>query len=86
MSSVLGPRLLGTAILIVGLLCCGRAALASAGSVQDLLAGGLTPSSAPSLLAPITSVGRKGWDCKPEQAAQAQHWHTAELPAGSDSR
>jgi hypothetical protein len=79
MSSALVSRLLAVLLLACGLVCT-RMAVANAASVADLLAGGLTASAAPGLLGPITSVGRKGWDCKPEHAAAAQHWRTAELP------
>jgi hypothetical protein len=84
MSSVLGSRILA-AVLLAGALLCGRGALANAASVGDLLAGGLTASGPPGLLAPITSAGRKGWDCKPEHAAGSQRWRAAELPSGPDS-
>ena len=79
MSRVLFSRVLAAGFLL-GALLCGRIAFANAASVEDLLAGGLLPSAAPGLLAPITSEGRKGWDCKPEHAAEAQHWHAANLP------
>jgi hypothetical protein len=81
MSRVLVPRLLAAALL-AGALFTGRFALANAASVEDMLAGQLTASASPAMLGPITSAGRKGWDCKPEHAASAQHWHNAELPAG----
>jgi hypothetical protein len=81
MSRVLWSRLLAVGFLL-GALFCGRIALANAGTVEDLLAGGLIPSAPPSLLEPIASEGRKGWDCKPEHAAEAQHWNAANLPTG----
>jgi hypothetical protein len=83
MSRVLASRLLAAGFLL-GAVLCGRFALANAASVEDLLAGGLIPSAAPGLLEPITSAGRKGWDCKPEHAAEAAHWHAAHLPAGPE--
>lgn len=61
-------------------LVCGGAALAKAASLEDLLTGQLVASSAPALLGPITSEGRKGWDCKPERAAAAPRGAEAELP------
>jgi hypothetical protein len=81
MSSALVSRILAGALL-VGTLLCARAGLAGASSLEDILAGGMAPSSAAGLLGPITSAGRKGWDCKPEHVAQSQHWQAAELPAG----
>ena len=73
--------MLGAGLLAVSL-CCGAAALARAGSLEDLLAGQLVASESPPLLGPITSAGRKGWDCKPEHAAGAAEWNAAELPPG----
>jgi hypothetical protein len=75
------PRLLAAGLL-AGAIFTGWFALANAASVEDMLAGQLTVSASPTLLGPITSAGRKGWDCKPEHAASAQHWQHAELPAG----
>ncbi|HEY1429537.1 MAG TPA: hypothetical protein VGF18_08180 [Candidatus Tumulicola sp.] len=51
-----------------------------AASVADLLAQGALAPQAPALLGPITSAGRKGWECKPEIAAAAKGAHQAELP------
>ena len=79
-------RFVLTTALLAGALACGRAAFAGAASVEDLLAGGLVPSTAPALLGPITSVGRKGWDCKPEHAAMSAHWKGGELPVPPDSK
>jgi hypothetical protein len=59
-----------------------RFGIAGAASVEDAIAGALTPSAAPMLLGPITSAGRVGWECKPERAAASAHWHESELPAG----
>jgi len=83
MSRVLALRLF-VAGLVLAALFCGRLAVASAASVEDMLSGGLLPSGAPALLEPITSAGRKGWDCKPEHAAEAEHWHSAHLPSPPD--
>lgn len=83
-SRTLFPRLLAVLLLTGGLLC-GRFALASATSVDDLLSGALTPSGAPALLGPITSSGRVGWECKPERAASSERVHDAELPADPTS-
>ena len=85
MSSALARPLL-LVILAAGTLAFGRFAVAGAAGVEDLLAGGLTPSAAPALLGPITSAGRKGWECKPEHVAAAPDWKAAELPADPDSR
>ena len=79
MSRTLLLRLVATGLL-AGALLCGRLAVASAASLEDLLAGALTPSAAPALLGPITAAGRVGWECKPERAAAAGSWHDAELP------
>lgn len=61
---------------------CGGAAagVAGASSVESALEGALQPSAAPALLGPITESGRKGWACKPEQAAAASSAQQAELP------
>jgi hypothetical protein len=78
----LGPRLLAAALL-VGALLCGRLALADAASLENLIAGALTPSSAPAILGPITAEGRKGWDCKPERSAAAANAKQAGLPTAT---
>ena len=75
------PRLLA-AVILAGALLCARFAIAQAASLEELLAGALTPSAAPELLGPITSAGRIGWECKPERAAAAAPWRNAELPSG----
>lgn len=61
---------------------CGGAAagVAGASSVESALEGALQPSADPALLGPITESGRKGWACKPEQAAAARSSQQAELP------
>ncbi|MGA8575330.1 MAG: hypothetical protein WB609_06520 [Candidatus Cybelea sp.] len=79
MPTTLLQRLLAAGLL-AGALLCGRVAVASAASLEDLLSGALTPSAAPALLGPITAAGRVGWECKPERAAAAGSWHDAELP------
>ena len=56
------------------------AGAAGASSLESMLAGAFQPSAAPALLGPITEAGRKGWTCKPEQAAAARDWRKAELP------
>jgi hypothetical protein len=68
-------------LLAAGFIASGRFALAGAASLEEMLAGALTPSSAPALLGPITSAGRVGWECKPERAAAAMTYRQAELPA-----
>lgn len=78
-------RLLAVLLMAGGVAWSGRAALAGAASLDDLLAGALSPSSAPALLGPITSAGRIGWECKPEQAATAAPWRQAELPSDAGS-
>lgn len=79
MSSAPVLRLLAAGLMTAALVC-GGAALAKAASLEELLAGQLVASSAPALLGPITSEGRKGWDCKPERAAAAARRREAELP------
>lgn len=64
----------------------GAYGFSGAASLETALEGALAPSAAPSLLGPITESGRKGWECKPEQAAAASHAGGAELPAADDSR
>ena len=85
MSSALARPLL-LAALLVGLLLCGAFGFANAAALEQALSGQLVPSAAPSLFGPITSAGRKGWDCKPEHAAAAWEWKQAELPAEPESR
>ncbi|MBV8434091.1 MAG: hypothetical protein JO029_07430 [Candidatus Eremiobacteraeota bacterium] len=74
------------AAALAGAFFCGRFAVANAAAAEDVLAGQLTPSATPGLLGPITSAGRKGWDCKPEHAAASASVHAAELPAAPDTR
>jgi hypothetical protein len=69
--------------LLAALLFCGHAAIAATQSLETAIAGELTPSAMPSLLGPITSGGRVGWECKPERAAGASGWREAELPRDS---
>lgn len=57
--------------------------VAGAASIESALEGALQPSEVPPLLGPITEAGRKGWACKPEQAAAARAAHDAELPDAS---
>jgi hypothetical protein len=78
-SRTLVPHVLAI-VLLAAAFFCGRIALADASSLEDLLSGALTPSTAPALLGPITSAGRVGWECKPERAAASSGWREAELP------
>jgi hypothetical protein len=55
--------------------------LAGAASLGDWLAEDAVASTLPAMLAPITSVGRKAWNCKAELAASAPHVDEAELPS-----
>jgi hypothetical protein len=52
-----------------------------AASVADLLTQTALSPQAPALLGPISSTGRRGWECKPERAAAATGSHQAELPS-----
>lgn len=74
-------RLLAALLLAAGLAWSGRVAAAGAATLEELLAGAMTPSAMPSLLGPITAQGRVGWECKPERAAAAPSYGQAELPA-----
>jgi hypothetical protein len=80
-------RLWVRAVLSLALLTAvaggAAAGVAGAASVESALEGALAPSAAPALLGPITEAGRKGWACKPEQAAAARTAHDAELPDAS---
>lgn len=55
-------------------------ALAGAVSLDDSLTAGVASVEVPSLLAPILSAGRKGWDCTPERAASTRQASEADLP------
>jgi hypothetical protein len=68
--------------LALALLTAGSAgfARASVAAIQDLANAELPSSSIPSLLGPINELGRNGWQCVPERAAQAVRGATAELP------
>jgi hypothetical protein len=68
--------------LLALLLIWARLGVAGAASLEDALTGALLPSAGPSLLGPITSAGRVGWECKPERSAASPGWHEAELPHG----
>lgn len=59
-------------------------AYANAPSLDVRSADALMPSEAPTLLAPITQAGRKGWACKPEQAAASAERREAMLPGDPD--
>ncbi len=70
--------------ILSGLLALAAAgagiAYANAPSLDVRSADALTPSEPPALLAPITQAGRKGWACKPEQAAASADRREAMLP------
>jgi hypothetical protein len=78
--SRLWVRIALCAVLLVAAAGGTAAGVAGAATVESMLEGALQPSAAPSLLGPITEAGRKGWACKPEKAASAEHWQDAELP------
>jgi hypothetical protein len=80
MSSALARPLVLAAVL-AGFLLSAAFGFAGAAALEQDLSGQLAPSATPSLLGPITSAGRKGWDCTPEHAAAAPGWKRAELPA-----
>jgi hypothetical protein len=49
-------------------------------SLGDILRHPQAASTMVDTLGPITEVGRKGWDCKPEHAAVASSALKADLP------
>lgn len=81
--SRLWVRLALCAALAVAAAGGAAAGAAGASSLETMLAGALRPSDTPALLGPITEAGRKGWTCKPEQAAAARNWRAAELPGAT---
>lgn len=83
MSSRALRSLLFAALISAGAFGLG-AGFAGASSIEAMLEGALQPSSAPMLLGPITEAGRKGWACKPEQAAAAKTAKDADLPPTDD--
>jgi hypothetical protein len=68
-----------TLLLLVFLTVAGTAIGAEV-SLSELLGRPQTASIMVDTLGPITEVGRKGWDCKPEHAAVASSAAKAELP------
>ena len=75
------PRLLARLSVpaLVVVLMFGVVGLARASLDELALAQALT-STTPSMLGPINSLGRTGWDCTPEKAARSQRAIHAELP------
>jgi hypothetical protein len=73
-----------TRLALTAALLFGAAGAAVAWANADALIGlnvqALVPSGPPSLLGPINELGRTGWQCRPEKAADAQHAKMAELP------
>lgn len=71
-------------VALAGLLIGGAAGAAIAWANADALTGAdveaLVPSAPPSLLGAINELGRVGWACRPERAANAKHARGAELP------
>ncbi len=67
-------------VLVAALVLAGGAAGLARASVDELAAHSLAPSALPAILGPISALGRAGWDCVPERAAQAQLVDHAELP------
>ncbi|GAC1403705.1 MAG: hypothetical protein NVSMB64_05830 [Candidatus Velthaea sp.] len=71
------------AVLLTLLLAVAAAAGVAVGAeatLEQLGRGALSPSVQPGLLAPISEVGRTGWDCMPEKAAGSKTAHGAGLP------
>jgi hypothetical protein len=75
MSSLFSTRTI--AALVLGIILCGRIAIANVPSIEGALSSQL---ALPGLLSPIASNGRNGWNCAAERAAQARHWAPAALP------
>jgi hypothetical protein len=73
------PRFVLSGLLALAAAGAGIA-YANAPSLDIRSADALMPSEPPVLLAPITQAGRKGWECKPEQAAATAERHEAMLP------
>lgn len=78
--SRLPARSILTTLAAAAALAAGGVGLAGAGSLEQMLQGGLTASDIPSLLGPITENGRTGWECKPEIAAAAKSAQGGDLP------
>jgi len=70
--------------LVAVVVLIGAGAGLARASVDALDAVRLVPSAVPELLGPISSLGRAGWDCAPERAAQSSNSAHAELPSASD--
>jgi hypothetical protein len=68
-------------VVIVALVLGGAAAGLARASVDEIKGALLQPSALPAILGPITDLGRNGWDCAPERAAQAKSAGHAELPS-----
>jgi hypothetical protein len=71
-------------ILVAVVVLIGAGAGLARASVDDVASLRLVPSAVPSLLGPINSLGRVGWDCVPERAARAASAARAELPNDTD--
>jgi hypothetical protein len=75
------PGAIWVAFAFAVLLAAGTGTtLAGATSLGDWLTRNAIVSTLPALLAPITSAGRKAWNCKPELAASTPHVDEAEPP------
>ena len=68
------------AVLVAAVVLVGSAVGLARASVDELASAQLLPSQAPSVLGPISALGRVGWDCAPERAARATRADSAELP------
>jgi len=78
------PRILVRLVFLAALALLGVAsagfARASAVALEDVANAQLVPSGPAALLGPINELGRNGWHCVPELAAQARRASAAELP------
>ena len=71
---------LGRLSLAVLLAAGAGVTLADAAILGDWLGATAVESTSPTLLGPVTSAGRKAWNCKPEVAASARRVDEADLP------
>lgn len=74
-------RLASTGIVALLLGLGASLAHAAVATLDDLANAQLVPSTQPALLGPINELGRNGWQCLPEKAAQSTAAMKADLPS-----